>query len=260
MTIGDAANAELPAVAHINETNQRLARLLGARHQDAPAACNTHGPIRKPIGWIAGSDDQARAQHGAAFAKCLERFFLARGLEWSVRFVAELLFFRCFDRAHRCALVGIRSGHGGVHGYGGYKHVVACGLGEQCGGRTHVLRSIAGCINHAIPAAPVGDGLLEGLQTFALGRVAVALDLLKIGEQISARLAAVEQGELPTAALCSFDYFWTKECRSAEDKKFHGTDRIGAPGGSSPKVCWVYWLKNHFRMFVSRHIRRAPIF
>jgi hypothetical protein len=100
----------------------------------------------------------------------------------------------------------------GVHGDARDVDVAVDVPAQRVDGKADDARDERGDVDHGVPVG--ASKSLEGLS-------AVAADLLRLGEELRVRAAAVEQRQLVSALERVFDQNAAEEARAAEDQQLH---------------------------------------
>ena len=200
-----SASTSQSEVADVDELDVSLRRRRG---EHLAAARETVGPGGEPSRRIVGADDETGADDQRPVSEHVLDGAFAEGLQRAVVLVrvAHLLDRLVRERPDRARLV-----HGaaevGVDGDAGDEGVAAGAWLEERRRRADNARDVATRVDHGIPLTP-----REHLEA----AVAVAVQLLDLRIELRARPAAVEEGELVTAAESGVGDRPAEEPRAAE--------------------------------------------
>ena len=154
----------------------------------SPPRGDAHRPVGEPVGRVFGPDDQARPHHGDLSGHRRLGRLLRQGLQGAVGPAVDLLGRRVVDRGHRGRLIGPGLAQVGIDGDRRDVDVVPDVRAQHGRRLLHPARDVGRGVDDRVPLAA-----LEGLQVVL---VAVAVELLQVGEQARPGLAAIEQRDL----------------------------------------------------------------
>ncbi len=215
----DQPRAEIPGI-------DELHLILGwRRRDDLSTAGDPVRPVGEASGGVVGADDQPRPNARLPLGEDLGDRLLAERLQRPVVrvVVGQLVVGEVSELGHRAVLVD-RLGEARVHRDARDEQVVAGRVGQRLGRGADHRGDVAGGIQHGVPLAT--------FQRAEVGRP-VAAQLLRFGEQLGIRLAAVEERHLVPARERRLDRSAPEEPRPAENEQPHAVT-----GGASRRSRW----------------------
>ena len=153
--------------------------------------------------------------------KDLAHDVLAGGLERAV-VLGDVLARRIPERDNRRGLVVAGRVRLRVDGAARDEHVVLGRAAQQLRGGAHDTRHVPGGVDDRVPGASLKRREVA---------VPVAAQLLRLGKELRAGLAAVEEGDLVATAERGLDGRAAEELRPAENEELHDRNRTLRPCG-----------------------------
>ena len=218
----------LREVAHVDELHGPLRR-RGREH--VSALRDPYGPVSEAAAGIVRAHDQTGADVRVAVRKELADDILGERLQAAVGVLLAhrhpVLRGRVAEDDRRRALVEPRRQRFGIDGQARDEDVVVHGAGEQLGRRSNHAGHEAARVDHRVPASPFERREVA---------VAVAAELLRLGEELGVRLAAVEERHLVPALERGFRCGAAEELRPAEDQQLHSVSSSARSRSTSSAV------------------------
>ncbi len=195
-------------VGEIADVDHLRRRIGGSRCEHASAFREPLGPVREPPGRVPRPDDQPGSRD-ERIRMPLAHNVLAESLQRAVGLASKLLGFLDELRDRRALVRGRRQV--GVDRHRRDERVVA-DVGECVECRAHDPRHVAARVDHRVEPPAVERAEIS---------VAVAAQLLGVGEELGPRLAAIEHRHFVAVLQCRLDHGAAEELCTAEHEDAH---------------------------------------